>query len=263
MTRLDGMTAMVVGSAQGIGRATAVMLAARGARLALADLRAGQALDELAAAIVADGGKAMTLEVDHTDETQVERAVAQAVDHFGALNILVNNAAGTSPEFQAMDRDVVTMPVALWDRAMATNLRGPMLTCKHAIPHMIAAGYGSIVNTSSGVTFRGDSVRTAYAASKIGLHSLTMDIATAYGKQNVRCNAVSPGVILTDGLRAVLTQNQIDGFVAQNLTPYAGTPDDIAEVTCFLASPAARYVTGQVIAVDGGQHVHQNVIGQG
>lgn len=263
MTRLDGMTAMVVGSAQGIGRATAVMLAARGARLVLADLRAGQALDDLAAEIVAGGGEAITVAVDHTQEDEVQRMVATAVGHFGALNILVNNAAGTSPEFQANDRDIVTMPVELWDRAMATNLRGPMLTCKHTIPHMIAAGYGSIVNTSSGVTFRGDSVRAAYAASKIGLHSLTMDIATAYGKQNVRCNAVSPGVILTDGLRAVLTSEQIDGFVAENLTPYAGTPDDIAEVTCFLVSPAARYVTGQVIAVDGGQHVHQNVIGQG
>ena len=263
MTRLDGLTAMVVGSAQGIGRATAVMLAARGARLVLADLRAGQALDDLAAEIVAGGGEAITVTVDHTQEDGVRRMVATAVGHFGALHILVNNAAGTSPEFQANDRDIVTMPVELWDRAMATNLRGPMLTCKHTIPHMIAAGYGAIVNTSSGVTFRGDAVRAAYAASKIGLHSLTMDIATAYGKQNVRCNAVSPGVILTDGLRAVLTSEQIDGIVAENLTPYAGTPDDIAEVTCFLVSPAARYVTGQVIAVDGGQHVHQNVIGQG
>ncbi|MDO7833478.1 SDR family oxidoreductase [Sphingobium sp. HBC34] len=263
MKSLEGMVAVVVGAANGIGRVTALMLAERGAKLVLGDLSVDGGLQECAADIAQAGGQAIMVAVDHTIEAQVEALAAKAVAEFGKINILVNNAAGTSPAFQAHDRDVVTMSVDLWDRAMAVNLRGPMLTCKHVIPHMIAAGYGSIVNTSSGVTFRGDSVRTAYAASKIGIHSLTMDIATAYGKHNVRCNAVSPGLILTDGLRQVLTPEQIDGFAEQNLTPFVGGPEDIAEVTCFLASPAARYVTGQIIPVDGGMHVHQHVIGQG
>lgn len=263
MKALEGMVAVVVGAASGIGRVTSVMLAKRGAQVVLGDLSLEGEIRECAEEIAQAGGEAIMVKVDHTVEAEVEAMVAKAVAEFGKINVLVNNAAGTSPAFQANDRDVVNMSVDLWDRAMAANLRGPMLTCKHAIPHMIAAGYGSIVNTSSGVVFRGDSVRAAYSASKIGIHSLTMDVATAYGKQNVRCNAVSPGVIVTEGLRKVLTAEQIDGFAEQNLTPYVGGPEDIAELTCFLASPAARYITGQIIAVDGGMHVPQKLIGQG
>jgi NAD(P)-dependent dehydrogenase (short-subunit alcohol dehydrogenase family) len=145
---------------------------------------------------------------------------------------------------------------------MANNLRGPMLTCKHTIPHMIAAGYGSIINTGSGVVFRGDTVRNAYSASKIGLHSMTMDIATSYGKDNVRCNLISPGLIMTQSVRDGVDDAALAAVAGQNLVPFIGEPNDIAEVSCFLASPASRYITGQIIAVDGGLHVHQCVIGQ-
>lgn len=262
MRGLDGMVAIVVGAANGIGRVTATMLAARGARVVAADLNTDGGLADCAADIADHGGEALAVGVDHTQEDQVAALMAQAMDRFGQINILINNAAGTGPAFQAEDRDVVNMSADLWDRAMAVNLRGPMLTCKHAIPHMIASGYGAIVNTSSGVVWRGDSVRTAYAASKIGLHSLTMDIATAYGKQNVRCNAIAPGLVLTEGLRKVLTPDQIEGFAAENLTPFVGGPEDLAEVSCFLASPASRYITGQILSVDGGMHVHQCQIGQ-
>ncbi len=262
MNTLEGMVAVVVGAANGIGRVTSVMLAKRGAKVVLGDLSISGGLQECADEIAQAGGQAIMVEVDHTVEAQVAALAAKAAAAFGKINILVNNAAGTSPAFQANDRDVVNMSVDLWDKAMAVNLRGPMLTCKHVVPHMIAAGYGSIINTSSGVTHRGDSVRTAYSASKIGIHSLTMDVATAYGKQNVRCNAISPGVILTEGLRKVLTPEQIEVFGGQNLTPFVGGPEDIAEVTCFLASPASRYITGQIISVDGGMHVHQCTIGE-
>lgn len=262
MGALEGMVAVVVGAANGIGRVTSVMLAQRGAKVVLADISVCGGLRECHDEIVRAGGQAIMVEVDHTNEVQVESLAAKAVEEFGKINILVNNAAGTSPEFQAQDRDVVTMSVDLWDRAMAVNLRGPMLCCKHVVPHMIAAGYGSIINTSSGVTLRGDSVRAAYSASKMGLNSLTMDVATAYGKQNVRCNAVVPGLILTEGLRKVLTPQQIDGFAEQNLTPFVARPEDIAEVTCFLAAPASRYITGQLITVDGGNSVRQSIVGE-
>lgn len=262
MKPLENMVAMVVGAANGIGRVTALMLAERGAKLVLGDLAMGEGLQGCAEDIARIGGETLMVEVDHTCEEQVAALAARAVEKFGKVNILVNNAAGTSPAFQAEDLDVVNMPVDLWDRAMAVNLRGPMLTSKHVIPHMIDAEYGSIINTTSGVIFRGDSVRAAYSASKIGIVSLTMDIATAYGKKNVRCNAVSPGVILTEGLRKVLTPEQIEGFAGENLVPFVGQPEDIAEVTCFLASPASRYITGQVLAVDGGMHVHQCATGE-
>ncbi|MDF8335848.1 SDR family NAD(P)-dependent oxidoreductase [Novosphingobium sp. HBC54] len=129
--------------------------------------------------------------VDHTQEDEVQRMVAMAVGHCRSLNILVNNVAGTHREFQATDRDIVTMPVEVWDRAMATNLRSPMLTCKHTVPKMIAAGCGSIVDISSG-GHGGGAALAAYAGSKIGQHRLTMAIVTAYGTHRGCRNAMSP-----------------------------------------------------------------------
>lgn len=263
MGTLNGKVAIVVGAADGIGRATAKGLAREGAKVLLAyhtNLKGAETgVDE----IRAEGGEARVCQVDHTDEAQVMNLMQTAIDIYGAIHILVNNATLNNVKELSKDRDVLHMDGDYWDTAMRVNLKGPMLTCKHAIPHMIQAGYGSIINTSSGVVFRGDTVRTAYAAAKIGLHSLTMNIATQHGKQNVRCNVVSPGLVLTNLVREYLTQDQIAKLTAENLVPFIGAPEDLASVTVFLASPQARYITGQVIAVDGGLHVHQSVLTMG
>lgn len=262
MQRFEDMVAIVVGGADNIGRATAVMLAEGGAHVVIGYHANASGAQEGMAEIEAAGGQAIAVQVDHSREDSVTALIDLTVSTFGKINILVNNAAKIGGDFLKRDRDVASMDADYWDDVMVNNLRGPMLTCKHSIPHMIAAGGGAIVNTGSGVVFRGDSVRTAYSASKIGLHSLTMDIATTYGKQNIRCNLVSPGLTMTRSVTESLEQHHINALAAQNLVPFVGEPKDLANVTCFLASPAARYVTGQIIAVDGGLHVHQCVVGQ-
>jgi NAD(P)-dependent dehydrogenase (short-subunit alcohol dehydrogenase family) len=259
---LKDMVAVVVGGADNIGRATAVMLAQAGARVAIGYHSNRDGAEQGVEIIRSNGGEAIALQIDHTDEAQITDFVSKSLARFGKINVAINNAARLGPDVKEHDLDVVQMREDYWDQVMKDNLKGPMLVCKHVVPHMIAAGYGSIVNTSSGAVFRGDTVRTAYSASKIGLHSLTMDIATAYGARNVRCNVVSPGLVMTTAMRNGMDAASMNAVAGQNLVPFIGEPDDIAHVHCFLASKASRYITGQIIAVDGGLHVHQCVVGQ-
>jgi NAD(P)-dependent dehydrogenase (short-subunit alcohol dehydrogenase family) len=134
-----------------------------------------------------------------------------------------------------------------------------MLTCKHAIPQIIRSGGGSIINTGSGLGLAGDLIRAAYAASKAGMYALTMHIATAYGRQGVRCNQVSPGVIMTAAAQA-MPPDELRSIRETVMTPYMGAPEDIAEAVAYLASDASRYVTGQLLSVDGGYNSHQTSV---
>jgi NAD(P)-dependent dehydrogenase (short-subunit alcohol dehydrogenase family) len=145
---------------------------------------------------------------------------------------------------------------------MAVNVRGAMLGCKHAIPHMLAAGGGSIVNTSSTSGQFGDLSRVAYGVSKAGVDSLTRYVATLHGKQGIRCNAIAPGPIFTPALEANIPAEQLAVFVGNLVTPYAGRPADIASMVVYLCSDEARYVTGQVINVDGGMVMHTPTFAQ-
>jgi NAD(P)-dependent dehydrogenase (short-subunit alcohol dehydrogenase family) len=154
------------------------------------------------------------------------------------------------------DLDVTTMDVEVWDRSMCVNLRGPMLGCKHALPHLLAAGGGAIVTTSSTSGQFGDLSRVAYGVSKAGIDSLTRYVATQYGKQGVRCNAVAPGVVKTPALTANVPADQIALFERNHLTPGMGEPHHIADVVAFLLSDNAAFITGQVVNVDGGLTCH-------
>jgi NAD(P)-dependent dehydrogenase (short-subunit alcohol dehydrogenase family) len=131
-----------------------------------------------------------------------------------------------------------------------------MLMSKHVVPHMVAAGAGSIINMSSGAAFRGDRTRTAYGVSKAGVHALTMYTATSHGKSGVRVNTIVPGLIITDAVRAHLTPTMLDELARTILTPYAGTPQDVADLVLFLASEKSRYITGQTFTIDGGMSAH-------
>ena len=144
----------------------------------------------------------------------------------------------------------------VWERTMAVNLRSQMLTCKHAVPEMVRGGGGSIINMSSGASLKGDRTRTAYGVSKAGVNALTMYVATSHGKQGIRVNTILPGLIITDAVRAHLDEKMLAGLGKATLTPYVGQPDDIADVVVFLASDESRYITGQMIAVDGGMSAH-------
>jgi NAD(P)-dependent dehydrogenase (short-subunit alcohol dehydrogenase family) len=253
--RVDGKAAMVTGGGGGIGGATARTLAREGASVAVVDIdgeRAAQVVRDIEAA----GGNALVVQADLSEEAEVMAAVRTAVAQFGRLDILHNNAALTETAFLSRDTGVTDLELDVWDRTMAVNLRSQMLTCKHAIPEMIRDGGGSIINMSSGASLKGDRTRTAYGVSKAGVNTLTMYVASGHGKQGVRVNTIVPGLILTDAVRAHLSEATVDRLSRAILVPFLGQPDDIANLVLFLASDESRYITGQMICIDGGMSAH-------
>jgi len=259
--RVDGKVAIVTGGAGGIGGATARALAREGASVAVVDIDGSKAA-QVAQSILASGGVAVGVQADLSDESDVAAAVSSTVTHYGRLDVLHNNAALTDSDFLARDTAVTELSVEVWERTMATNLRSQMLTCKHAIPEMVRHGGGSIVNMSSGASLKGDRTRTAYGVSKAGVNTLTMYVATSHGKQGVRVNTIVPGLIITDAVRAHLSERMLEGLGRATLTPYVGEPDDVADVVVFLASDESRYITGQMIAIDGGMSAHVGSAGR-
>jgi NAD(P)-dependent dehydrogenase (short-subunit alcohol dehydrogenase family) len=249
-----GKVVAVTGGAGGIGSATCRTLAALGARLVVADVD-DRAATAVAADITATGGEAIAVVCDVSQEDDITAMVAAAVETFGRLDGLMNNAALISDDVR--DPDPVRMAVEDWDRIMAVNLRGPMLGCKHAVPVMLRQGGGSIINVSSTAGLLAENRLTAYGASKAGLLSLSRTVATAYGKQGVRCNTLVPGSVITESVRRYMTPDQLEGLGATRVTQRLGVPEDIAHTAAFLLSDWSEYVTGQVISVDGGGGVHQ------
>ncbi|MFT3819312.1 MAG: SDR family oxidoreductase [Rubrivivax sp.] len=254
---LQGRVAVVIGCATGIGAATARLLARRGAGVVMADVD-DERVRRAAAAIGAEGGNVVPLHCDVSSEEQVAAAMQLAVERFGRLDILNNNAAAM--HLVGDDKDIVSATLAHWDATMAINLRGQMLGCKHAIPLMLKTGGGSIVNTSSLSGSAGELTSTAYGASKAAVNQLTRAVATQYGRQGIRCNAVLPGLIQFEGtrpsgrglppaVRATLTRHQ--------LVPWPGRADDVANAVAFLAGDEARFITGHLLVVDGGMGAHQ------
>jgi NAD(P)-dependent dehydrogenase (short-subunit alcohol dehydrogenase family) len=248
---LEGKVALVVGAGVpgGIGEASAHALGAAGARVMLSDLPGSQVAD-VAKRLLGMGIDVAHTDVDIRDEASVQAVVQSTVDTFGRLDVLDNNAAATN--LVHLDGPVHQLAVDVWDETLDVNARGLMLTCKHTIPVFLERGGGSIVNISAGKALRGDLDEPAYSASKAALNSLTRTIAVQYGKQNIRCNAISTGVIQTALMKQVVPPDMADVILDCVLTPHLGEPSDIANMVAFLASDRARYITGQVIQVDGG-----------
>lgn len=240
----------MTGGASGIGRACAEAFVAQGWAVAVADLRQ-EAAREVAKAV---GRRAMALGVDVRDESRVTGCVEAVMSRFGRIDALVNSAALTDAAHHARDVDPAAMDLGVWRATFATDLEGVMLMCRAVLPVMAAAGGGSIVNISSNAAEGGDLVRSAYSAAKAGVNSLTRSIAVAHGRSGIRCNAVSPGGILGPSFEKNLSARTKRVMAEQRLLPYPGYPEDVAELVVFLASERARYITGQVVAVDGGVH---------
>jgi NAD(P)-dependent dehydrogenase (short-subunit alcohol dehydrogenase family) len=250
MNRLVGRVAVVTGSG-GIGEASARRLAAEGAQVVIGDVDAASA-ERVVAKIVDEGGKAIALPLDIGEEDSVKAFYAIVSDKFGRLDVLHNNAAATSEGQMARDMGVTEMPIEIWDYAFQINARGTMLMIKHGVPLMLKNGRGSIINTSSGAALRGDLYAPAYASSKAAINCLTQYVATQYGKRGIRCNVVSPGLVVTPNVFLSNSQEQLDRIEKHKLTPYLGAPEDIAAAVAYLASDDARFVTAQVLVVDGG-----------
>ncbi len=251
MQRLAGKIAIITGGAGGLGSASAERFAAEGATVAVADI-AFAAAQEVAARI---GNNSIGLQFDAGDPKSIENGIAEVIGRFGKIDILFNNAAATSLQVNQADTTAPEIPIEIWDLVMNVNVRGVMLGCKYAIPHMIGNGGGSIINTSSDSGLAGDNVRIAYGTSKAAIIGLTKYVAAQHGRQNIRCNAILPGPILTPSL--ALYPELIKKVARQSLTPRIGKPEDIAAMAAFLAADESEYITGQAYSVDGGCLAHQ------
>jgi NAD(P)-dependent dehydrogenase (short-subunit alcohol dehydrogenase family) len=251
MQRLQNKVAIVAGGATGIGAACAKRYIAEGAKVAIGDLNIKTA-QELAASL---GPTAIAVHYDASDAASIKALIEAAASKFGRIDVLHNNVALTSQTIQRQDTTVTDIPLEIWNAVLNVNVTSFLLGSKYAIPYMIKGGGGSIINTSSDSGRAGDITRTAYGASKAAIISLTQHIATQYGLQGVRCNAITPGVILSPAMKddpvlVTLIKPHI-------LTREFGEPDDIAALAAFLASDESKYITGQAIACDGGHLAHQ------
>jgi len=246
MDRLSGEVALVTGSTSGIGKAIARLFAAEGACVVVAgrDAARGEAVVQ---EIRGGGDKAFFVAGDLADPTTPERLVAAAVDTFGSLTVLVNNAVETG----VADGAVTSVTDEAWERILAVDLVAPARLCKYAIPGMVDAGHGSIVNISSRAGQRGSPGYAAYAAAKGGLDALTRSVAVDHAKDNIRCNTVSPGYILNERRDADLDEPKRQRLQAMHLTRL-GQPLDVAYAALYLASRESEFVTGILLPVDGG-----------
>ncbi|MGA8197051.1 MAG: SDR family oxidoreductase [Acetobacteraceae bacterium] len=244
MSRLVGKVAFITGAGTGIGRATAVLFAREGARVAIAEIDAA-AGDETAHLA---GNDAIAIRTDVTDETSVREAVRTAVQQFGALHILHNNAGGSTPQ----DNTVVDAPIEEFWRVIRLDLFGTFLGCRVAIPEIIRSGGGAVINMSSNLALMGIAGRDCYTAAKGGIAALTRSMAVEFAAQRVRVNAIAPSATMTDRVRGLMAGNvALDRLANAHLLGLI-EPPDIANMALFLASDESRMVTGQVYPVDSG-----------
>ncbi|MBB5405909.1 glucose 1-dehydrogenase [Paraburkholderia youngii] len=253
MRRLEGKVAVVTGAGAGIGKACAEAMAREGARVVVADIDAASAA-ACAAHICSHSGEALAVGTDIADEGDVAVLFETTARHFGGLDLLVNNASAM--QLTPRDRAILDLDLTVWDQTLATNLRGTLLCCRRGIEYMLARGGGVIVNMSSCQGLSGDTAQTAYAASKAAMNMLSLSLATQYGHAAIRCNAVAPGLVMTERLAAKLDDAMQRHLMRHQLLPRVGCPNDVAALVVFLLSDDAAFITGQVICIDGGMLAH-------
>lgn len=247
--RLKGKTVIVTGAGRNLGRASAELFAAEGASVVVADLNAKDA-ETVADAIRSKGGKAHAVVTDVTSEKSCDAMVAAAEKQFGALHGIFNNAGIMMPD----DEGPVETPLASWDKTILVNLTGVFLCCKAAVPALLRAGGGNIVNMGSMAAFIGSATpQLAYATSKGGVIAFTQELAMIYARRNIRANALCPGPVKTDLIKHLVADKAALERRRVHM-PFGrfGEPREIASAALFLMSDESSYMTGQSLLVDGG-----------
>jgi NAD(P)-dependent dehydrogenase (short-subunit alcohol dehydrogenase family) len=247
--RLEGKVALITGGASGMGKVASELFAAEGAAVVLTDLN-DDAGAQTAAGIDAAGGRALYVHADVSKEVEAKAMVDAAVDRFGRLDVLYNNAGVMLPD----DGSVDSMDEGIWDLTLAVNVKGVAFGCKFGVPAMIAGGGGSIINVASFVAWLGAATsQTAYTASKGAVLAMTREIAVEYARKGIRCNALCPGPIETPLLMQLLSDEEKKRrrFVHIPMGRL-GQAEELAKAALFLASDDASYMTGASLIVDGG-----------
>lgn len=257
MDRLKGKVAIVTGSTSGIGIGIARLFAAEGAKVVVCGRRAekGQAVVDR---IVAEGGEASYHFMDITQTESIEKLFVDTAERYGKIDVLVNNAANVALK----DGRVDELTLDMWDDIFRSDMRGTFYATKCVLPYLQKNGGGSIVNIGSMASCSGDLSSTAYACAKAGVDKLTQYTALQYGKQNIRCNCVRPGLIVTPENEAHVPQMLKDIFTDNIMVNRYGCPEDIGHMCVYLASDESAYVTGQIVNVDGGLNSHVSTAAQ-
>ena len=248
MARLEGKAAFITGGGAGIGRATAILFAREGARVAVADINLAAAEETAHLA----GHGAIALKTDVSDETSISAAIAATVEKFGRLDILHNNAGGSTPQ----DNNVVDAPLEEFWRVIKLDLFGTFLGCRYGIPALIRSGGGAVINMTSNMALMGVPGRDCYTAAKGGVAALTRSLAVEFAAQRVRVNAIAPSATMTERLKKLVQLNPAVNQLAEShlLGPIA--PEDIANAALYLASDESRAMTGHIMAVDSGVTIY-------
>jgi 3-oxoacyl-[acyl-carrier protein] reductase len=249
---LSGRVVIITGGGKGIGKVYAKAFAGAGAKVVAADID-GQAAEAVAADIMASGGDAIGLRTDIAEEASNTAMVAAALERFGTIDVLINNASMMSVLAR---RSWLEIPVDEWDRVMAVNLRGMFLGCRSVFPTMRDKKYGKIVNISSSRVWEGAPNRLHYTTSKAGVIGLTRALSREVGEHGITVNAVTPGYTLSETQQATSSNSYVASHSSGRAMGREQYPDDLVGTVMFLSSPASDYMTGQTVNVDGGKSMH-------